>query len=63
MSTIAVLSRYGYASGAEEKVIRVFKAPVNFVENFRNLCRVSEDEEGDTILNSGKFLSTVREFA
>ncbi|KAJ9593552.1 hypothetical protein L9F63_014892, partial [Diploptera punctata] len=34
MSCIAVLSRYRFASGAEEKVIRAFQAPNNFVDNF-----------------------------
>lgn len=52
MSSLAIVSRYGFVSGAEEKVIRVFQAPANFVENFRNLCLITEDGEGDTILDS-----------
>lgn len=35
-----MISRYKYASGAEEKVIRVFEAPTNFVENFKRICGV-----------------------
>lgn len=49
LSSVAVISRYRFASGAEEKVIRAFKAPNNFVENFRTLCRIEsgfEEEEG-----------------
>lgn len=52
-----MFSRYGFASGAEEKVIRVFQAPANFVENFRKLCSIKEDEEGDKIFN-GKFFNS-----
>lgn len=33
-----MINRYQYASGADEKVVRVFDAPDNFVENFCNLC-------------------------
>lgn len=56
MSSIALFSRYGFASAAEEKIIRVFKAPVNFVENFRNLCMLKEDVEGETLLKNGMYL-------
>lgn len=50
MQCLAVLGRYKFASGAEEKVIRVFQAPVNFVRNFRNLCNITSDPDGDEIL-------------
>ncbi|KAF5281600.1 hypothetical protein FQR65_LT02920 [Abscondita terminalis] len=43
MSCIAVLSRYTFASGAEEKVVRTFKAPKNFVENFSRICGIEEE--------------------
>lgn len=33
-----MISRYKFASGAEEKVIRIFEAPANFVENFKRIC-------------------------
>ncbi|KAK4875944.1 hypothetical protein RN001_012366 [Aquatica leii] len=42
MSCIAVLSRYRFASGAEEKIVRTFKAPKNFVENFTRICGIQE---------------------
>lgn len=29
---------FRFASGADEKVIRAFTAPQNFLENFRRLC-------------------------
>lgn len=40
---LAILSRYQYASGAEEKVVRLFKAPGNFIENFQRICGIKED--------------------
>ena len=33
-----MINRYQYASGADEKVIRVFDATDNFIENFCHLC-------------------------
>ena len=38
MQCIAMIHRYRYASGADEKVIRVFDAPNNFIGNFCNIC-------------------------
>ena len=32
--------RFSFASGAEEKVLRVFQAPRNFLDNFCKLCGV-----------------------
>lgn len=55
MSCIAMLSRYKFVSGAEEKIVRSFKAPSNFVLNFRNICGVAADAEGDEIYN-GKYV-------
>lgn len=52
MQCIAVLSRYRFASAAEEKIVRTFQAPGNFVENFRNLVNPGEDLEGDEILKT-----------
>lgn len=49
MSCIAVLSRYQFASGAEEKIIRAFKAPTTFVKNFHNICKIKDDIEGNEI--------------
>ena len=40
-----MINRYQYASGADEKVVRVFDAPDNFIENFCNLCGVNFDKE------------------
>ena len=47
MACIAVLSRYRFASGAEEKVIRAFQAPVNFVNNFHRICKIQSDKDMD----------------
>ena len=52
MQCLAVLSRYRFASAAEEKIVRTFQAPGNFVENFRNLVNIENDLEGDEILKT-----------
>ncbi|KAG5896915.1 hypothetical protein JTB14_028143 [Gonioctena quinquepunctata] len=52
MSSIAVLSRYKFASAAEEKIVRIFEAPRNFVENFSRICRIEGDAGGDSISNT-----------
>lgn len=31
-------------SGAEEKIFRVFQAPVSFFENLKSLCGITLDE-------------------
>lgn len=45
MSSLAILGKYKYASGAEEKVIRAFSAPNNFVENFKRISGIGTDEK------------------
>lgn len=52
MSCVASLSCYHFASAAEEKIIRLFQATHNFVENFRNLTSISHDPDGDIILQT-----------
>ncbi|CRL02882.1 CLUMA_CG015752, isoform A [Clunio marinus] len=52
MQCIAVISRYKFASAAEEKIVRTFQAPGNFIENFRNLVNSENDLEGDEILKT-----------
>ena len=37
MQCLAMVGRFQYVSGADEKVLRVFRAPRNFVENFANI--------------------------
>lgn len=56
MQTICSLSRYRFASGAEEKIIRTFQAPANFVQNIRRICKVTEDAEGDAVIECKKIL-------
>ncbi|KAH8401034.1 hypothetical protein KR009_002596 [Drosophila setifemur] len=51
MQALALLSRYKFASGAEEKIVRTFQAPANFIENFRHISRVKSDEAGDALLD------------
>lgn len=45
---LAMVNRYQYTSGADEKVVRVFDAPDNFIENFCNLCGVSLKTEQES---------------
>ncbi|XP_055390341.1 elongator complex protein 2 [Condylostylus longicornis] len=52
MQTIATIGRYKFASGGEEKIIRMFQATVDFIKNFRSICKISTDQEGDEILES-----------
>jgi len=44
MSCIASLGPFQFASGAEEKVIRVFHAPQNFFENYGRICQQTRDQ-------------------
>lgn len=48
LQCLAMVNRYKYASGADEKVIRVFDAPDNFLENFCNLCDLDLKRERDS---------------
>lgn len=49
LTCIASLGRFRFASGAEEKVIRIFQAPRNFLEN---LARISGIDVGALLDNS-----------
>ncbi|CAL4060202.1 unnamed protein product, partial [Meganyctiphanes norvegica] len=51
MACIAALKNLQFASGAEEKVIRAFTAPANFIKNFGQICKydVSSDLESCNI--------------
>lgn len=49
MQAICSLDRFKFASGAEEKIVRTFQAPVNFIENFKKLCSI-EDGSLDEII-------------
>ncbi|CAH0604453.1 unnamed protein product [Chrysodeixis includens] len=46
MASLALINSTTFASAAEEKVIRVFRAPHNFVHNFKNIVGI--ELEGDT---------------
>lgn len=50
MQALALLSRYKFASGAEEKIVRTFQASANFIENFRLITKLETDEDGDQLL-------------
>ena len=38
LQCLALVNKYKLASGADEKVIRSFEAPKNFIENFCSIC-------------------------
>ncbi|KAM9823630.1 elongator complex protein 2 [Neosynchiropus ocellatus] len=41
---LAMVGRFQFVSGADEKVLRVFQAPLNFVNNFANISGFSAEE-------------------
>lgn len=52
LKCLAMIGRFQFVSGADEKVLRVFSAPRNFVENFSVISRQSldhmlDDEDSD----------------
>lgn len=49
MSSVAMLSGLSFVSSAEEKVIRAFKAPYNFLENMSQLAKINFDSVGKYI--------------
>ncbi|KAL0268496.1 UNVERIFIED_CONTAM: hypothetical protein PYX00_010418 [Menopon gallinae] len=44
LTSVVVLSEYKFATGAEEKVIRAFIAPNNFIDNFQRLSKKTYGE-------------------
>ncbi|XP_042888414.1 elongator complex protein 2-like isoform X2 [Penaeus japonicus] len=54
MACIARLGKFRFASGAEEKVVRGFAAPANFIRNFGQICSVNvEDDLGKCKVGEG----------
>jgi len=51
MSSVAMLSSLSFVSSAEEKVIRAFQAPYNFLENMSQLAKINFDSVGKHIFN------------
>ncbi|EMP33910.1 Elongator complex protein 2 [Chelonia mydas] len=51
MHCLAMTGRFQFVSGADEKVLRVFTAPKNFVENFSNISGISMEKlcSGDAV--------------
>ncbi|KAM5158488.1 elongator complex protein 2 isoform 2-T2 [Mantella aurantiaca] len=56
MQCIAMIGRFRFVTGADEKVLRVFAAPRNFIENFSQISNISLESllaNGDTNLPEG----------
>ncbi|XP_065174313.1 elongator complex protein 2 [Atheta coriaria] len=51
ISCLAIIDHYRFVSGAEEKIIRSFQAPQTFVDNFKQICKINDD---DTDYNAPK---------
>uniref|UniRef100_A0A8C0F8M2 Elongator complex protein 2 n=1 Tax=Bubo bubo TaxID=30461 RepID=A0A8C0F8M2_BUBBB len=52
MRCLAMMGRFQFVSGADEKVLRVFRAPKNFIENFSNITGIPQSSdlpEGATV--------------
>lgn len=49
MQTICALNRFKFGSGAEEKIVRTFQAPLNFIENFKKLCSITDSNLDEII--------------
>ncbi|ELT98174.1 hypothetical protein CAPTEDRAFT_179061 [Capitella teleta] len=45
LQCLSMVNRFSFASGADEKVIRVFQAPRNFLENFSVLTNINFNAE------------------
>ena len=45
---VFVICRYAFASGADEKVVRVFQAPKNFVETFAKVSALDLSKDVET---------------
>eukprot|EP00088_Acartia_fossae_P049297 TRINITY_DN5423_c0_g1_i6.p1 TRINITY_DN5423_c0_g1~~TRINITY_DN5423_c0_g1_i6.p1 ORF type:complete len:802 (-),score=139.46 TRINITY_DN5423_c0_g1_i6:13-2394(-) len=59
MSCIAALPNLSFVSGAEEKVIRAFKAPQNFLDNFVRLTGYDVSDIDKSTLPQGASLPTL----
>jgi len=44
LECISFIDNYRFASGAEEKVIRVFEGPKTFLESLENISKIVADE-------------------
>jgi len=47
LQCLALLGRFGFASGADEKVVRIFQAPSKFLENMACLSGIDVSAELD----------------
>lgn len=45
LQCLAMLGRFSFASGADEKVIRTFTAPMNVLENLERLLAIDLSDE------------------
>lgn len=60
MQCLATVGRFRFVSGADEKVLRVFQAPRNFVENFANVFGTSSEKLLTSSVSACFFCSGMR---
>lgn len=53
INCVEITGRYKYISGAEEKIFRMFEAPKNFRQNFKQICQVQYDDEEEDVCPKG----------
>ncbi|XP_069476708.1 elongator complex protein 2 isoform X2 [Ambystoma mexicanum] len=51
MQCLALIGRFQFVSGADEKVLRVFAATRNFVENFSNITGSSKEKDHSIVID------------
>lgn len=52
-----MIGRFEFVSGADEKVLRVFRAPKNFVENFSNITGIPMEKLSSRVSMQKQFLT------
>lgn len=51
LQCLSMIHRYKFVSGADEKVIRAFDAPKNFIDNFCHICALNYEKEMEKEVN------------
>uniref|UniRef100_A0A8C9UAZ0 Elongator complex protein 2 n=1 Tax=Serinus canaria TaxID=9135 RepID=A0A8C9UAZ0_SERCA len=60
---LAMIGRFEFVSGADEKVLRVFRAPKNFIENFSNVTGIPMEKLCSHVSMLKQFLILIGDMA